>query len=163
LHRHRPITERRSTRSSNGTTTISTRSIRCCSAPRKCGSRVRRQDGRFMPAAWRPTSWPRRCTRRDEMHVIILSAESGWYTDELSRALADRQHTSQTVPYDSLVARLGGAAEASLSSERTAVLRADAVLARIIPIGSLDQIIYRVDALHWVEGRGIPVVNSPRA
>ena len=28
---------------------------------------------------------------------------------------------------------------------------------------SLDQIIYRVDALHWVERRGIPVVNSPRA
>ena len=31
------------------------------------------------------------------------------------------------------------------------------------PSGSLEQIIYRVDALHWIEDRGIPVMNSPRA
>jgi len=43
------------------------------------------------------------------------------------------------------------------------VFDADAVLARIIPSGSLEQIIYRVDALHWIEKRGIPVMNSPRA
>jgi RimK family alpha-L-glutamate ligase len=40
---------------------------------------------------------------------------------------------------------------------------ADAILARIIPSGSLEQIIYRVDALHRLEDRGVPVVNSPRA
>ena len=39
----------------------------------------------------------------------------------------------------------------------------DAVLARIIPNGSLEQVIFRVDALHWIEERGIPVVNSARA
>jgi RimK family alpha-L-glutamate ligase len=37
------------------------------------------------------------------------------------------------------------------------------VLARIIPAGSLEQIVFRVDALHRLEDRGIPVVNSPRA
>jgi RimK family alpha-L-glutamate ligase len=42
-------------------------------------------------------------------------------------------------------------------------LDADAVLARIIPNGSLEQIIYRVDALHWLEESGVCVVNSPRA
>jgi RimK family alpha-L-glutamate ligase len=41
--------------------------------------------------------------------------------------------------------------------------RADAVLARIIPSGSLEQIMYRVDALHRLEDRGVRVVNSPRA
>jgi RimK family alpha-L-glutamate ligase len=39
----------------------------------------------------------------------------------------------------------------------------DAVLARIIPSGSLEQIIFRVDALHRLEDRGVRVVNSPRA
>ena len=39
----------------------------------------------------------------------------------------------------------------------------DAVLARIIPNGSLEQIIYRVDALHWIEDHGIPIINSARA
>ena len=40
---------------------------------------------------------------------------------------------------------------------------ADAVLARIIPSGSLEQIIFRVDALHRLEDRGVRVMNSPRA
>ena len=43
------------------------------------------------------------------------------------------------------------------------VLDADAVLPRMIPVGSLEQIIYRVDALHWIEARGVTVMNSPRA
>jgi len=37
------------------------------------------------------------------------------------------------------------------------------VLARIIPAGSLEQIIFRTDALHALEEGGIPVINSPRA
>ena len=36
----------------------------------------------------------------------------------------------------------------------------DAILVRIIPRGSLEQVIFRVDALHWLEERGIAVVNS---
>ena len=49
-----------------------------------------------------------------------------------------------------------------LSSESVPILEADAVLARIIPGGSLEQVIFRVDALHWIEERGVLVVNSPR-
>ena len=51
----------------------------------------------------------------------------------------------------------------SLSCDRASIFEADAVLARIIPNGSLEQIIYRMDALHWIEKRGVPVMNSPRA
>jgi RimK family alpha-L-glutamate ligase len=50
-----------------------------------------------------------------------------------------------------------------LRSRATDLDRADAVLARIIPSGSLEQIIYRVDALHRLEDRGVRVMNSPRA
>jgi RimK family alpha-L-glutamate ligase len=95
------------------------------------------------------------------MHVVILSAATGWYTDDLSRALAERNHTAVVLPYESLIACAGG--RPSLSSGHAEVLEADAVLARIIPDGSLEQIIFRVDALHWMEARGVPVVNSPRA
>jgi RimK family alpha-L-glutamate ligase len=51
----------------------------------------------------------------------------------------------------------------ALDADGEALLDATAVLARIIPNGSLEQIIYRVDALHWLEDRGVPVLNSPRA
>ena len=98
------------------------------------------------------------------MHVVILSARSGWHTQELSRALAERGHVAAVLPYESLVARFGpGLERAELSSEQVPVLDADAVLARIIPHGSLEQIVYRLDALHWLERRGVPVMNSPKA
>jgi RimK family alpha-L-glutamate ligase len=98
------------------------------------------------------------------MNVSILSARSGWHTDELLRALSERGHVGVVVPYEGLVARIGFApTHGDLRSERVPLFEADAVLARIIPSGSLEQIIFRVDALHWIEERGVPVVNSPRA
>jgi len=99
------------------------------------------------------------------VQIVILSARPGWHTDELCRALAERGHIGIVLPYEGLVARLGGPGRASagLSSEQAPILTADAVLARIIPSGSLEQIIYRVDALHWIEEHGVPIMNSPRA
>src|SRR5438876_8456046 len=99
------------------------------------------------------------------MHVAILNARTGWHTDELCRALADRGHTWQVMPYEGLVARLGTGPSVAvgLTSDGAAIFDADAVLTRVIPTGSLEQIIYRMDALHWIEKRGVPVMNSPRA
>jgi RimK family alpha-L-glutamate ligase len=96
------------------------------------------------------------------MYIVILSARTGWQTDELCRALDARGHLARVLPYEGLVGRLGGAAP-GLTSDGTSLLAADAVLARIIPSGTLEQIIYRVDALHWIAEQGIPVINSPRA
>jgi RimK family alpha-L-glutamate ligase len=69
------------------------------------------------------------------------------------------------VAYESLTARLGSGRGMArgLAADGEELLAAEAVLARIIPNGSLEQIIYRVDALHWLEDRGVTVVNSPRA
>ncbi len=99
------------------------------------------------------------------MNVAILSARTGWHTDELCRALAEHGHTGVVLPYEKLVGRFPGGLSRQpgrLSSESVPILEADAVLARIIPGGSLEQVIYRVDALHWIEERGVLVVNSPR-
>jgi RimK family alpha-L-glutamate ligase len=102
------------------------------------------------------------------MHTIILSARTGWHTDELIRALTERGHSGEVLSYETLTARLGAASSgaerpgARLSSGRASLLEADLVLARIIPGGSLEQIIFRVDALHWIEDLGVPVINSPR-
>lgn len=97
------------------------------------------------------------------MLVPILSARSGWHTDELLRALAERGHVGTVVSYEGLIGRIGGTRPSALTSADVSLLDADAVLARIIPGGSLEQIIYRVDALHWIEDRGILVMNAPRA
>jgi RimK family alpha-L-glutamate ligase len=110
------------------------------------------------------------------MQVGILSARTGWHTDELCRALAVRGHVGCVVAYERLVASLGSrrasgetsdasssAATSALMGDALSLLDADAVFARIIPAGSLEQIIFRVDALHWLEERGVAVINSPRA
>ena len=95
------------------------------------------------------------------MRVVILSARTGWHTDELCRALSLRGHTACVLPYEALTTRI--AHGCSVTSEGVPLLEADAVLARIIPNGSLEQIIFRVDLLHWLERRGVLVMNRARA
>ena len=95
------------------------------------------------------------------MHIAVLAARAGWHTAELQRAAAERGHEATILPYEGLVASIGS--RPGLRSRATELDDADAVLARIIPSGSLEQIIFRVDALHRLEDRGLRVLNSPRA
>lgn len=95
------------------------------------------------------------------MRLLTLSSRPGWHTDELARAARERGHAHELLRYEDLVAALGPAR--GLRSARTALDSADAVLARIIPDGSLEQIIFRVDALHVLAERGVRVVNPARA
>jgi len=108
------------------------------------------------PAGSRPSS-----ASRSSLHLVVLAAREGWHTRELTRALEARGHTGAIVPYEGRVASIGR--RSGLRSRAADLDRADAVLARIIPSGSLEQIIYRVDALHRLEDRGVRVMNSPRA
>src|SRR5204862_7378559 len=64
----------------------------------------------------------RRCSRREPpwgvhltVRVAILAARQGggWHTDQLCRALAGRGHEGRVLPYEALVAHLGGAGTAS--------------------------------------------------
>jgi RimK family alpha-L-glutamate ligase len=97
------------------------------------------------------------------VRVAILAAREGWHTAELCRALAARGYEGRVLPYEGLVGRLGAGAGSGLTSGGEDLDAAAAVLPRIIPAGSLEQIIFRVDALHRLEDRAIPVMNSPRA
>ena len=95
------------------------------------------------------------------MRLAVLAARPGWHTRELERAASARGHQATILPYEGLVATVGPGS--GLRTRNTELDQVDLVLARIIPSGSLEQIIFRVDALHRLEDRGIPVVNSPRA
>ncbi len=95
------------------------------------------------------------------MKVAILNAGVGWHTDALSGALEARGHEARVLPIQALVARIGGAPR--LAAAGVDLLAVDAVLVRIIPRGSLEQIVFRIDALHALERLGIRVVNSAAA
>src|SRR5262245_41964577 len=91
--------------------------------------------------------------RRERQMRIVMLGTPGWHTDDLRRAAAARGHRSDVLPYEGLVARAGGRSIGELAVGTAAIFDGDVVLARIIPTGSLEQIIYRVDALHWIERR----------
>jgi RimK family alpha-L-glutamate ligase len=94
------------------------------------------------------------------VRLAVLAARPGWHTEQLERAAARGGHQATVLPYEGLLARIGAAT--GLSTQGTELDTMDLVLARIIPSGSLEQIIFRVDALHRLEDRGTRVVNSPR-
>jgi len=95
------------------------------------------------------------------MNVAILSAGRGWHTEELARAIEEHGHRGHLLPVDSLIARIGE--RPRLEAKGTPLEECDAVLVRIIPRGSLEQIIFRLDALHVLERMGVAVLNPPGA
>lgn len=97
-----------------------------------------------------------------ERRIGILSSRAGWHVDGLRAALDARGVRSAVFPITSLVAAVG-------AGERVPLVRATGhrlesfplLLVRIIPGGSLEQIVFRMNALHRLERAGVLVVNRP--
>jgi RimK family alpha-L-glutamate ligase len=92
------------------------------------------------------------------MEVAILGGGHGWHFAELDRAFRARGHRARVFRISALVAHIGDGPR--LEADGADLQDADAVLARSIPAGSLEQVVFRVDALHWLERLGIPVMNK---
>lgn len=95
------------------------------------------------------------------MRVAILSAGEGWHTRELQRALRERGCRGEVLPIHELIGRIG--AGERLASGGAALSGCAAALVRIIPRGSLEQIVFRMDALHRLERSGVVVLNPAGA
>lgn len=93
--------------------------------------------------------------------IVILASATGWHTDELVRAVSARGLVPRLLPWEANVARLGRDPGVTNGAYRLGAARA--VLPRIIPAGTLEQVIYRVDTLHRLEADGVRVMNTARA
>jgi ribosomal protein S6--L-glutamate ligase/tetrahydromethanopterin:alpha-L-glutamate ligase len=91
--------------------------------------------------------------------VGILTSEIGWHVESLQKALARRGILSQCFPITKLVARVSD--KPRVTSEGHRLEDYQVLLVRIIPGGSLEQIIFRMDVLHRLEALGILIINSP--
>jgi len=94
------------------------------------------------------------------LNVAVLGSRPGWHAEQLQRALEARGHICSLLPISRMIARVGS--QPRLSSLKADLDSYDIVLVRFIPRGSLEQIIFRMDALHLLEARGIRVINRPR-
>jgi len=92
--------------------------------------------------------------------IGILASGDGWHVRALTSAF-ERLGCS-AVRLD--VARLAGriAARGEVSAGPVEIDSLAALVVRLIPAGSLEQVVFRVDALHLLADGGLPIVNAPR-
>jgi ribosomal protein S6--L-glutamate ligase len=95
------------------------------------------------------------------MRFAVLAAPDSWYYRDLVRAGGDR-HEIAAVPFSQIAADLGGASERVTSAGHD-LSQCDAVLVRTMPPGTLEQVVFRMDALARLEAGGAVVVNPPRS
>jgi RimK family alpha-L-glutamate ligase len=95
------------------------------------------------------------------MRVAILGSTGGWHAERLERALTARGHACGFAPVTRMVGRIDGGL--ALRGRELALDACDVVLVRGIPRGSLEQVVFRVDALHALAAVGVRAVNGAPA
>jgi RimK family alpha-L-glutamate ligase len=93
------------------------------------------------------------------MKVGILGWKGSWHVTALQSALARRGVDAPSFPITQLTARV--ADRPWLACYGEALEAYDCLIVRSIPGGSLEQIIFRMDALHRLENAHVRIVNSP--
>ncbi|QEG34942.1 ATP-grasp domain-containing protein [Bythopirellula goksoeyrii] len=94
------------------------------------------------------------------MRIAILGNAGSWYTNDLTRAAGER-HEIVPVDYQKLASTVGG--DTTVHTAEQTLNECDALLVRSMPPGSLEQIIFRMDALANLAQAGVTVINPPRA
>jgi RimK family alpha-L-glutamate ligase len=93
--------------------------------------------------------------------IGILSSQRGYHVLALEEALRSRGCEPAYFSINRLAGWVG--ARPALQVRGECIEECDAVLVRTIPTGSLEQIIFRMDALHRLENMGVRVINSAAA
>jgi ribosomal protein S6--L-glutamate ligase len=95
------------------------------------------------------------------MDIAVLATRDSWYYRDLARAAGDR-HRLIAISYKSLGSHVAGP-NLSVAGGGLLLNSLDAVLVRSMPPGSLEQVVFRMDALARLEAAGVRVVNPARA
>src|SRR5512139_1746836 len=93
--------------------------------------------------------------------VAILGSHNAWHSQALQVSLESRGARVVYADATLLTAHLG--ARQDVSGSGISLRECALLLVREIPGGSLEQVIFRMDALHQLENTGLRVVNSPYA
>lgn len=96
--------------------------------------------------------------------ISVLASERGWYYQDLLRASRELSGklTLKHIDFASLGAELTSGGEQIFDS-RSTVQSDEVILVRTMPLGSLEQVILRMDVLQYLESNGQLVLNSPKS
>ncbi|MDR1944007.1 MAG: RimK family alpha-L-glutamate ligase [Synergistaceae bacterium] len=93
-----------------------------------------------------------------------MGQAGGWHEKRLKEAFEAIGGDVLCLPITGLVSCVGGDSQTfgvSLRDDFISLGEADTVIVRAVPAGSLEQIVYRMDALHSLKDWGCRVVNPP--
>ncbi len=96
------------------------------------------------------------------MRIAVLAAPESWYLRDLQRA-AGADHEIIACGFSQLATSLPVDLGPPVTSGETDLTAMDAVLVRSMPPGSLEQVVFRMNALARAEQAGTLVLNPPRA
>jgi ribosomal protein S6--L-glutamate ligase len=94
--------------------------------------------------------------------IAALVSGLGWHVQDLLRAAGALGIQLDPVRFDRLAGHVGVAGR-SVDAAGLSLAGVDGVLIRMMPPGSLERVIYRMDALHRLERLGVALLNAPRA
>ncbi len=98
----------------------------------------------------------------DRKRIAALVSGFGWHVQDLRRASLQLGIAFDAYRFDGLSGSVGTEVRAIQAGGRN-LQEADGILVRMMPPGSLEQVIYRMDSLHLLERSGVPVLNPPRS
>ena len=93
--------------------------------------------------------------------ILILGSADNWHAQALTRAFDNRDTVPSFCTAAQMLSYLGE--KPYVAAGPLQLSEADVILVREVPGGSLEQVIFRMDALHQLENAGVRVINSPYA
>ena len=102
------------------------------------------------------------------MRMAVLGTSDSWYFRDLARAAEEVGRQLVAVPFESLNSSLDPLkrrdhGNLDVRTGEIDLTEFDAVIVRTMPPGSLEQVVFRMNALARLELQGVAVVNSPRS
>ncbi len=95
-------------------------------------------------------------------HLIALVSGNGWHVQDLKRAAVRVGCRFDPVPFPGLAVLIGDG-RPRIEAGGIDLPSTDGILVRMMPPGSLEQVVYRMDALQQLDAIGLPILNPPRA
>ena len=95
------------------------------------------------------------------MQIAVLGAPQSWHVLDLARAAGTR-HRITPVGFRRLASYIHPT-HMSVTAGDVSLDDYQAVIVRSMPLGSLEQVVFRMNALACLEAAGVRIVNPPRA
>ncbi|MEO6811919.1 MAG: RimK family alpha-L-glutamate ligase [Isosphaeraceae bacterium] len=99
---------------------------------------------------------------RISCRIVALVSGFGWHVQDLRRAAERVDVAFEPLPFPEVVGWVGDG-PARIEAAGVNLIGVDGILVRMMPPGSLEQVVFRMDALHRLAASGVPVLNPPRA